>query len=65
MSKSETTWEDEKSKVKITIEVESKGEIDETSATDILKQAEYCILGLGYDSDVFCEGDETGEKRWK
>jgi len=56
-NKSETIWEDKNKSIKITIEVNSKTEIDCTTAYDILKQAEYCIKGLGYDDASLGESD--------
>ena len=59
MNKSETIWEDENKSIKIIIEVDSKTECDCTTAYDILKQAEYCIKGLGYDDDALhVEGEK-------
>ena len=52
MNSSENTWEDEMTKVKVTIEVTEKTDGAEPTWDNILKQAEYCVKGLGYDMIV-------------
>lgn len=59
MNVSENVWEDEMTKVKITIEVTENTDGGDTTWEDILKQAEYCIKGLGYEmSDAPQEDSE-------
>lgn len=58
MNVSENVWEDEMTKVKVTIEVTENTDGAEPTWDDILKQAEYCIKGLGLEMDASQEKAE-------